>query len=283
MVKSRFESKEGKCCDAILRVLEREFGAVRADLRFPEREHDSAPVELTCTIGATLVALEHTRLEAYPMQMQDGVRFAGALERLEKDLDQLLPRNSFFMLSVPSNAFDGRSANEAQAIGDRIRDWVLAVASAMSATSRFDGRRADIPGVPFTVALDRANGMPWEEGRLLIARFMPSELEAKRAARVKTALDGKLPKLAAWKDRGAATVLVLENDDIALSNVALIAAAVQAADPAPALLPDRIYEIDTPGSPWTVWTLRRAPGPIALDGPPEWSDLDPTSLQDVLA
>src|SRR5258707_381268 len=50
---------------------------------------------------------------------------------------------------------------------------------------------------------------------------------------------------------------ILENDDLALSNVHYISAAVSAATSDPALLPDRIYEVETSiGGVWNVWTLK---------------------------
>ena len=55
-----FGFHEGKCCDAVLRWLESHTAAQRADMLFPERDHDTAPVELTCRLGSQLYALEHT-------------------------------------------------------------------------------------------------------------------------------------------------------------------------------------------------------------------------------
>ena len=56
----RLRFNEGKACDAILRRLEAREGKTRRDVRFPEREGYSAPIELVCEIGDELYALEHT-------------------------------------------------------------------------------------------------------------------------------------------------------------------------------------------------------------------------------
>jgi hypothetical protein len=153
----------------------------------------------------------------------------------------------------------------------------------MDPPERFEARRIEFPGVPFLVELQRVSGLPMLAGQLKIARFMPPDLEARRLERVRRALDDKLPKLSAWKARGALTVLVLENDDIALSSVHHISAAVVAARPDPGLLPDRIYEVDTPGSTWIVWSLKRHPDWPLREGAWQYHDVDPAGLEDVLA
>lgn len=56
---------EGKACDAVIRRIEAREGHTRTELRFPEREHHSAPVELTCRIGHHLFAFEHTSIEPF--------------------------------------------------------------------------------------------------------------------------------------------------------------------------------------------------------------------------
>jgi hypothetical protein len=77
---ARLQFHEGKACDAVVRYLERREGAARANLRFPERERHPASVELLCTIGGHLFALEHTGIEPFAgyMQLQrDAARIIG--------------------------------------------------------------------------------------------------------------------------------------------------------------------------------------------------------------
>ncbi|MFZ1961406.1 MAG: hypothetical protein WAU63_09185 [Methylovirgula sp.] len=61
---------EGKACDAVIHVLEAREGEMRQDVRFPERERHTAPIELTCRIGGQLFALEHTGIEPFAGHMQ---------------------------------------------------------------------------------------------------------------------------------------------------------------------------------------------------------------------
>ena len=44
-------SNEGKACDAVIRHIEAREGSARQNLQSPERERDSAPIELTCSIA----------------------------------------------------------------------------------------------------------------------------------------------------------------------------------------------------------------------------------------
>jgi hypothetical protein len=194
-----------------------------------------------------------------------------------------LPPQSFFMLVVPAGSFDGLARREIESIRVLTRDWVLATAPTMNPTLQFEVRRLEHPDVPFAVDLQRVSNLPLLAGQLKISRFAPPDLEALRAERVRRALVAKLPKLAAWKRRRALTVLLLENDDIALSNASLISAAVRDANPDPALLPDRIYEIDTPVPTWIVWTLRCAPDLGIRRGAHEYKDIDSSRLRDILA
>ena len=63
MVRKTLQFHEGKACDAIIRHLEIREGAARTGLLFPEAERHQAPVEVVCTIGRHLFAVEHTGIE----------------------------------------------------------------------------------------------------------------------------------------------------------------------------------------------------------------------------
>jgi hypothetical protein len=50
---------EGKACDAVIRHIETRDNGTLQNLRSPEKEGDTAPIELTCSIGGQLFAFEH--------------------------------------------------------------------------------------------------------------------------------------------------------------------------------------------------------------------------------
>ena len=75
------------------------------------------------------------------------------------------------------------------------------------------------------------------------------------------ALGKKLPKLRRCKSEGARTVLVLESDDIALTEPNLVVdalAGLQGEFTGELPFPDEIYFVDTASSegPWWVWLMK---------------------------
>lgn len=81
--------------------------------------------------------------------------------------------------------------------------------------------------------------------------------DKRRAERIRRALDAKVPKLlddAAASD--SESVLVLESNDIALSNVFEVAAAFQAACKGFLRLPDLVFLAETDAAIPHVWVLK---------------------------
>lgn len=95
-------------------------------------------------------------------------------------------------------------------------------------------------------------------GRLFVIRLAPVDYESLRRDRIRTAMKKKLPKLQAWKQAGARTLLVLENGDMSLSNHWVILEAAEAALAGRPDRPDEIWLVDTTiESEWTVCCLSR--------------------------
>jgi hypothetical protein len=117
------------------------------------------------------------------------------------------------------------------------------------------------PGVPFSLHLMRRVGWSLsakQDGILTVSRFAPPKVEEMRSERLRRALDTKLPKLFRCKQEGATSVLVLEDDDIALTNEVLIGDALQELLLGRADIPDQIYLVETCiDAFWTVWPLMR--------------------------
>ena len=256
MRKSRSSDNQGKCCDAILRILEERTGAVRSRLIFPEKEHHSAPVELVCTIGTTRYALEHTKLEAYPEQIRDGVHFTDGLELLETELSDHLPKNAWFTLIVPVNSFQGLSPTQVKKIRQNISGWVVQTAPLMKLSQRgFDVKTQNINGVPFPVTLEASAGPVESSGKLKIARFAPPDIEGLGSRQIGIALAKKLPKLQAWIQPGLHTVLILETEDLALTNHDWVLKGLKHNLSGHNYRPDHIFFVYAIGSPWIVQEL----------------------------
>ena len=86
----------------------------------------------------------------------------------------------------------------------------------------------------------------------MAARIAPEDVENLRAARLEQALNRKSPKLQRCKDKGARTVLILEDSDISLSNYALIGDRLAGLLEERADVPDEIYLVETTLDQWEV-------------------------------
>ena len=109
---------------------------------------------------------------------------------------------------------------------------------------------ADVP-FPFRVFRFESLGMA---PRLQIKHLMP-DLSKERAERIERACEAKFPKLAAWKAKGARTILVFEDNDIQLTNPATVAEVFVPVARGRADIPDETYMIATCMQPWQQWPL----------------------------
>ena len=85
----------------------------------------------------------------------------------------------------------------------------------------------------------------------------PTESDKRRIERIRRALEAKIPKLLNdAKKSGSESVLVLESNDIALSNVFEVAAAFKAACQGLVSLPDLVFLTETDAGAPHVWILK---------------------------
>lgn len=116
-------------------------------------------------------------------------------------------------------------------------------------------RPTRVEGVPFDLKLYRMEGFI-SRGKLQIVHAV-SDIEAGRLERITISLRKKMPKLNAWKrDAGARTVLVLEENDIQLTNCHVVTSAVLEAEKTLGRAADEMYLVTTSFSPWQVHFVR---------------------------
>src|ERR1700719_3318632 len=113
---------EGKACDAVIRHIEARDGGTRQDLRSPEQEGDSAPVELTCFIGGRCFAFEHTGIE--PFEGQIDIEAKAHLKPLRVMFSGQVPRNEQYELHIPAGATRGLAKARIRDIISALRDWI---------------------------------------------------------------------------------------------------------------------------------------------------------------
>jgi hypothetical protein len=250
---------EGKACDAVLQHLERRAGATRSAMRFPEKEGHPAPVELVCTIGGRLYAIEHTGIEPFEGHMRGNAEDERLIRPIVAGIDGRLPLKEEFQLQIPAGAMEGLRARDVAAVQRLLVEWIVAVAPSLwiPQTGRLDTRiePTQIPGVPFVVKLYRLRSRIFQ-GKLQVVHVV-TNVESRRLERVTIALKKKMPKLAAWKKvAGARTVLVLEENDIQLTNHQVVTEAVLKAEEKLARAADEIYLVSTTITPWHVYFVR---------------------------
>lgn len=247
---------QGRACEAAVRVIEKRLGAKRGLIQRPETD-SMCPVDMRIDylvdIGSATWAIEHTLIEAFPNQIQDGYQFSRLVAPLESAFSKGLPTPGAYHLIVPPGALKGVKRHELPELQNAISEWI--------------GRSIPKLGAPPNhIIADRPSGMrsdiqlarlkaPWREGRLSVVREKPVDLENKRVERIQGALSDKLPKLRRWESSSTRSMLVLEDCDIALSNDYLIGKAFLEAIKGADGLPDYICLVETCTPAWAVYVL----------------------------
>jgi len=273
--------RQGKACDAVLRMIAQREGAAPTDVKCPDQLRKGG-VEIVCRIGPRLFALEHTLIESYPDQMLDSVNFGKIIAPLEKMLEGRLPKTGWFWLTVEPNSLQAVRNHQIEQVREAIESWVLERASALKVGQWI--RSDDLTGVSFRIWL-ALDSTPLDYcGRLKVARHAPGDAEQLRRQRINKALSDKLPKLNLWKtENNAVSVLVLEDTDQSLSNCVVAGEAVKAELAFFPMPPDQIYLVDSKASPWTVYLLKHGPLVWPLENSRHWdlSRFDEEKLVDL--
>ena len=271
----RTQSNEGKCCDAILRVLEHRLKAQRADLHFPEKaDRTEKRVDLCARLGADRYVLEHTRIEPFEDATGIGEDFRKFVTPIEERFSEVLRGPALYDLVLPQDhRFAGGGRSKRKRITraqDTLVEWVSNDAPRLHEQALAAGiyqRRVSVTrGFPdlFSYAARlhcTLLGPPSEAeaGIFAVIRTPDHNLEEQRYERLCRALEDKCSKLQHCKERGAWTILILENDDIPNSNSVVDRAALNRALEGRTDLPDEIYLVQTKLLElWHVWPMNSA-------------------------
>jgi len=281
------KTHEGKCCDAVVRHLEERRGVSRANVRRHDNDpNQEARVELTFTIGDQMFAMEHTAIEPFEGFLEQNNSPMHTLRDIEPALLACLPNDSDFRIYIAVRPFEGAAKSEIAVIKARLVEWLCATGAA-SPITRF-GQHSGAqptrpPGLAFDVTLQRIERSMSE--RRVDVFTLVANTEERRVQRIKRACSEKRDKLDWWKDaRGARSVLVLENNDIQISDVGLIADALAIAEGELGTVADEVWLIGThTDGQWSIAELRidavRYPD-LQGDGPMH-KLFDPSGLRDL--
>lgn len=259
------------CLAAAFFIAER-TGADRSAIQvvqIPEDE-EGAPgqkVELICSIGGEEVALEHTQVESFEQQIQDGHHINDFIRNVTGRLTKGLPAGTF-TLGVATDAMNGLTGTKGDEAAAELAAWIDENVQAI--VNGYDYEDPTSHSRPIEAGIEgRIWFRPGEAPRTLqFARATPDPLEEKRVERIKKAYDTKLPKLSAESEKGRSRCLVLENCDNSLGNSMLIrSAALIAAKDYHDTQPEWLMLVETDIKP-AEWLV------LASNG--EWPEFDPS-------
>jgi hypothetical protein len=284
---------EGKAIDAVLRRIEARDQAVRLnDSRSPDDLNDPDSlrrVDYVCTVGNVLYAFEHTGIEPFAdqivLEVHNRKLFGPIVELFSNRADREL-----WELHVPVEASAGLTSGEVGRVRDVLIKWIEVNAARFPVTLLYD-RYANpylgetVPDVPFPLSLHRGSldspHFPRESplcGRFMMKYFVSGDLQRARTARLEKACEDKFPKLATWKRDGARTVLVLEENDLSLTNHQRVADALVSAEATMPDAADEIFLVSTAiADKWWVMCLRRT-GKTYYDDGERFHEVDPAML-----
>jgi hypothetical protein len=281
-------TNEGKVCDAIVRRLEEREQRKRTDLCWPEQENHKSAVEIAFKLGDQLYALEHTLIEPFVGHMRMEAQTEKLFTPITSALKDALGEDALFELNLPLNALDGLKSADLERTQRAIIASVKATAPTIPKRPHPDYRGTPVGPVmveKIPLVLCRFEP-PIIPGQRFQIRHTVDDIEKLRADRMQAAIDKKFPKLAAWKkDEGARSILVLEQNDIQLTNPSIVADNYVPLAMARGDRPDETYLVATClGPKWWIWPILiddRSYFDIAQSGETLYWEVDPSAFDDL--
>ena len=266
-------NREGKCCDAVVRQLERATGAQRTAVADPESTGEGPLVDLRVTLGGRKYAFEHTRILPFGDRIEVARAYQDIRARLEEWFEEPLPGDAFYELHLPMGVprFGHGRGGKRRRRG--LRRWIRFAVDKLQA--RAPGRRRWPPHV---YVLDRVSGRPdgWdceftlarssdgvvpprEAGSLFAFVGAPDDPELPFIEDLRRAFRRKCPKLAQCKalDPDIQTVLVLEGVDLPFEYDRYIAGHLAGLLKGCTVEPDHIFLVCPDVFFWSVWVVKR--------------------------
>ena len=179
-------------------------------------------------------AIEHTSIDTFPNQRRDSDWFIKAVGGIEKELFALPP----FRLNITIEYDAVIKGQDWAAICRNLKDWIINESPRLD-----DGENVleNVHGVPFRLHVRKASD---RRPGIFFARFEPKE--GTLPARIRKQFDRKEKKLKNYHGSDKTTILLIENEDIALMNEGKMLDSIQKAYPSG--LPhgvDKIWYADT--------------------------------------
>jgi len=190
-------------------------------------------------------AIEHTTVDSYVGQKHDDDRFRKLMGKLEKEWSD--HPDDWIEIAIDVRAIpNGVNWDD---LSNQIKAWLSQNVPSLPCNNQ---STVEIPGVPFDLCIYREK-LPGQ-GQVVVSRLKPVDLAKQRVAVIREALDKKIGVLYQYKNRGCATILLIESSDFTLSSRDTIFK-----DLRDAYLPesdgpvfDQIYIATTGTNPWCI-------------------------------
>ena len=235
-------------CAFVREILSARTGETIVVTDRPEVVNRTVPVvEELWASASHRYAVEHTRVESYAGQIENEAR----LRRL------ILPVREFLRSRLPGSHVLAVRVSETEVARLRYEDAhreIIALTLATAPTLA-DGETVLLPStkLPFTVQLHRRSG---SGSHVAVHCLIDGDGDDLRLQRMRRALQDKCPKLALWAADGRTSVLVLEANDIQLSNASVAFEAFRHAIAERDDQPDIVVFVETDGSPMYGWMFQ---------------------------
>lgn len=202
---------------------------LRVDWRADEENRRSADID---AIAGTF-AIEHTSIDTLPNQRRDSDWFKRVVGDLEEEFEAVLP----FRLRIALDYDAVGIGQNWDAVRAALKSWIsnesLNLPEGYSLVEKSHG-------IPFQLHVWKGSTRP---PGLLFRRHLPDDDTLDERM---TVLDRKAAKLARYQKLGFTTVLLVENDDIALMNAGKMLEAIQTSHPmGPPPGVDQVWYADT--------------------------------------
>lgn len=232
--------REAQVIQLVVDAHNRAVGSSYVVTRHPDQENRaSSEIDAYAeSAGLRPLAIEHTEILSLREQSRDSEWFVAALGPLEQELTGVFPFHVDIVVPY-ENVAPGSNWGR---VRDFIREWLLANCPGLPEGSA----TFEVPGVSFRLTLWKRRGTDRENRVLLMREVPPGDREALLVSEMHRSLGHKYEKLAEYRSAGAASVLVLQSEDIALvSPQSLYEAYLRATreQPRPAL--DQVWVVAT--------------------------------------
>jgi len=261
-LKRRDDVHVAKVIEVVRLHLEQCTGAKITRTRSPDQEiRNTKACDAILEGQGVRYAVEHTSPDSYIRQRLDTARFREVLANLERRLKGKLPDH--VDVDIPVHAVP--AGVDWQGLSRLIESWILASLNTLPYDRRIE---VQIPDVPFALGVrrERAAG----SGSLFGMRVAPADLREQRVQVLIERIQAKSAVLSGYERQGFRTVLIIESDDIALTNREEICEdfqeAVKAQHPTDI---DDAFLVETDTQPWCLTPLKIGEE-IMLAAQPSW-------------